>query len=63
LGTTNAWVPTAHAGLTHHQLGFWPGRTGLYFRWWDKMMGTEHPDYRARFESFAAPGARVAEAD
>jgi len=29
----------AHAGANY----------GLYFTWWDRLMGTEHPDYYARF--------------
>ena len=43
----------------HHDLHHEAGRHnyGLYFRWWDKMMGTENPDYRQRFEAFAT--ARV----
>lgn len=42
---------------THHDLHHETGRYnyGLYFRWWDKLMGTEHPDYRARFEAIVAP--------
>ena len=36
---------------THHDLhhsGFrW--NYGLYFTWWDRLMGTEHPHYRERF--------------
>jgi len=41
---------------THHDLHHETTRYnyGLYFRWWDKLMGTEHPDYRRKFESFAA---------
>ena len=47
-----AWNNTT----THHDLHHETGRYnyGLYFRWWDKLMGTEHPDYRRKFESFAA---------
>jgi sterol desaturase/sphingolipid hydroxylase (fatty acid hydroxylase superfamily) len=43
---------------THHDLHHQTGRYnyGLYFRWWDKLMGTEHPDYRRRFEAVIAPG-------
>jgi lathosterol oxidase len=46
---------------THHDLHHETGRYnyGLYFRFWDKLMGTEHPDYRRKFESVAAPLARV----
>ncbi|MDX2277843.1 MAG: sterol desaturase family protein [Hyphomonadaceae bacterium] len=36
---------TTHHDL-HHQAGY---NYGLYFTWWDRMMGTEHPDYYARF--------------
>jgi Delta7-sterol 5-desaturase len=40
---------------THHDLHHETGRYnfGLYFRWWDKLMGTEHPDYRRKFEAVA----------
>lgn len=42
---------------THHDLHHEAGRYnyGLYFRWWDKLMGTEHPDYRAKFEAIVSP--------
>ncbi len=48
-----AWNTTT----THHDLHHETGRYnyGLYFRWWDKMMGTEHPDYRRKFEAIVAP--------
>ena len=42
------WISTTthhdlhHAGSFNHNFGF-------YFTWWDKLMGTEHPDYVARF--------------
>lgn len=39
---------TTHHDL-HHETG--QGNYGFYFRWWDKVMGTEHPDYRRKFES------------
>jgi sterol desaturase/sphingolipid hydroxylase (fatty acid hydroxylase superfamily) len=39
---------TTHHDL-HHETG--RGNYGFYFRWWDKVMGTEHPDYRRKFES------------
>ena len=49
---------------THHDLHHETGRYnyGLYFRWWDKLMGTEHPDYRRKFESIATPQMPVVEA-
>ena len=27
------------------------GNYGLYFRWWDRLMGTEHPDYVKMYDS------------
>ena len=35
-----------HHDLHHAQAGW---NYGLYFTWWDKLMGTEHPEYLARF--------------
>jgi sterol desaturase/sphingolipid hydroxylase (fatty acid hydroxylase superfamily) len=35
-----------HHDLHHAQAGW---NYGLYFTWWDRLMGTEHPEYRARF--------------
>ena len=42
---------------THHDLHHQTGRYnfGLYFDWWDRLMGTEHPEYRQRFEAVTAP--------
>lgn len=43
-----SWISTTthhdlhHAGSFNHNFGF-------YFTWWDKLMGTEHPDYHVRF--------------
>jgi sterol desaturase/sphingolipid hydroxylase (fatty acid hydroxylase superfamily) len=36
---------------THHNLHHMqaPYNFGLYFTWWDRWMGTENPDYHARF--------------
>ena len=36
--------------VTHHDLHHANGNYnfGLYFTWWDRIMGTEHPDYIAR---------------
>ena len=50
---------------THHDLHHETGRYnyGLYFRWWDRMMGTEHPDYRPRFEKLTTQRAHVMEAE
>lgn len=37
--------------VTHHDLHHERARWnfGLYFTWWDRLMGTEHPQYLARF--------------
>ncbi len=41
------WLTTTtHHDLHHAQAGW---NYGLYFTWWDRLMGTEHPEYRARF--------------
>jgi len=47
------WLTTT----THHDLHHSEGRYnfGLYFSWWDRMMGTEHPRYHERFEAAAQP--------
>jgi len=46
-----AWLTTT----THHDLHHSEGRYnyGLYFTWWDRWMGTEHPRYHDRFEAVA----------
>lgn len=43
------WIST----VTHHDLHHAaPGYNfGLYFTWWDRWMGTEHPQYHARFRA------------
>jgi sterol desaturase/sphingolipid hydroxylase (fatty acid hydroxylase superfamily) len=41
------WLTTTtHHDLHHAQAGW---NYGLYFTWWDRWMGTEHPQYYARF--------------
>lgn len=44
------WNTTTHHDL-HHQRG--RSNYGLYFTWWDRWMGTEHPDYQAEVAAFA----------
>ncbi|MBA3880185.1 MAG: sterol desaturase family protein [Sphingobium sp.] len=48
------WLTTT----THHDLHHVEGRYnfGLYFTWWDRMMGTEHPKYHERFEAVVRRG-------
>jgi sterol desaturase/sphingolipid hydroxylase (fatty acid hydroxylase superfamily) len=53
------WVNTT----THHDLhhnGSFTHNYGLYFTWWDKWMGTEHPKYAARFAEVVGRGDAVA---
>jgi Delta7-sterol 5-desaturase len=48
------WINTT----THHDLhhaGSLRHNYGLYFTFWDKLMGTEHPDYVATFDRVTAP--------
>lgn len=47
------WMTTVtHHDLHHSQAGW---NYGLYFTWWDRWMGTEHPQYYARFAAAAGP--------
>lgn len=46
---------TTHHDL-HHQ-GF-RSNFGLYFTWWDKLVGTEHPKYDDAFRALTAPSNR-----
>lgn len=48
------WLATATHHDLHHETFRW--NYGLYFTWWDRLMGTEHPDYLERFD--AATGAQ-----
>lgn len=47
------WMTT----VTHHDLHHGDARynLGLYFTWWDRTMGTEHPDYYSKFSQSATP--------
>lgn len=47
----SGWLTTT----THHDLHHTEGRYnfGLYFTFWDRVMGTEHPKYHERFEAVA----------
>lgn len=46
------WLNTT----THHDLHHQHGRSNyaLYFSWWDRSMGTEHPEYQVRVAEIAA---------
>lgn len=47
------WICTT----THHDLHHSNGNHnfGFYFTFWDRMMGTEHPEYKQRFREVAQP--------
>jgi lathosterol oxidase len=52
------WMTTVTHHDLHHSNARW--NMGLYFTWWDRWMGTEHPDYHARFRATVTrrkPGA------
>jgi Delta7-sterol 5-desaturase len=52
------WLTTT----THHDLHHSEGRYnyGLYFTWWDRWMGTEHPRYHDRFEAVVTRASQQA---
>jgi sterol desaturase/sphingolipid hydroxylase (fatty acid hydroxylase superfamily) len=41
------WLTTTTHHDMHHAQAGW--NYGLYFTWWDRLMGTEHPEYHAKF--------------
>lgn len=42
------WINTSVSHNMHHQ--YFKGNYGLYFTFWDRIMGTLHPDYDKQFE-------------
>lgn len=54
-----SWITTVTHHDIHHEKGRW--NYGLYFTWWDRWMGTEHPDYHTRFERAVQKSADHAE--
>ena len=44
-----------HHDLHHSSMG---SNYGLYFTWWDRLAGTEHPDYREVFDRVTRRGER-----
>lgn len=50
-GMADAWWGRWFTTTTHHDQHHLEGRYnyGLYFTWWDRLMGTENPRYRQRF--------------
>jgi lathosterol oxidase len=49
------WINTTVHHDLHHNGGF-NTNYGLYFTWWDKWMGTEHPKYHAKFREVTGRG-------
>ncbi len=47
------WLTTVTHHDLHHAEAGW--NYGLYFTFWDRLMGTEHPDYYARFKNVVTP--------
>lgn len=41
-------LPATHHNMHHEKFN---GNYGLYFIWWDRIMGTEFPDYEEKFKS------------
>lgn len=41
-------LPATHHNMHHERFN---GNYGLYFIWWDRIMGTEFPDYEEKFRS------------
>lgn len=54
------WISTTTHHDMHHGTSF-KHNYGFYFTWWDKLMGTEHPDYVATFDRVTARGAGEAQ--
>jgi sterol desaturase/sphingolipid hydroxylase (fatty acid hydroxylase superfamily) len=51
------WITTPTHHDIHHAEAGW--NYGLYFTWWDRLMGTEHPGYHARFAAAASHTLRL----
>ena len=51
-GFVGGWGGSVLNTTTHHALHHEKFRAnfGLYFNWWDRLMGTNHPEYQERFE-------------
>ena len=49
-----SWISTTTHHDMHHS-GSFNHNYGFYFRFWDRMMGTEHPKYVETFERVVAP--------
>ena len=51
------WInATTHHDLHHSSFHY---NYGLYFTWWDRLMGTEHPAYRAQLRGEREANAKA----
>lgn len=57
-GTARHWFGRWWVGPTHHTQHHEAvrGNYGLYFTFWDRLLGTEFPDYAQRFDAVVKPG-------
>lgn len=55
------WINTTSHHHLHHSKG--RGNYGLYFLWWDRLVGTEHPDSAATFARASAARAAAPAAE
>lgn len=53
-----SWINTTVHHDMHHNGGF-NANYGLYFTWWDKWMGTEHPRYHETFRAVSSAPLRT----
>lgn len=51
-GGWSRWLATSLHHEMHHAWGH--ANYALYFTWWDRWCGTEHPEYRARLATLVA---------
>lgn len=57
-GFTRHWLLGLNNTSTHHNMHHKYSRCnyGLYFNWWDRIMGTNHVRYQERFEEITSRG-------
>lgn len=53
------WIATTTHHDIHHGTSY-NHNYGFYFTWWDKLMGTEHPDYVTTFDRVTGRGGEAA---
>jgi Delta7-sterol 5-desaturase len=55
------WITTTTHHDMHHGTSY-QHNYGFYFTWWDKLMGTEHPDYVETFDRVTGRSPEAANA-